>query len=210
MHGGYDPRTAFFARTWLGWAYVVARPLVRIRVAPELLTLSGGLISLGVVGLAGLGERWALLAAAVVVGAALLDSLDGAVAMMTGSTSAWGSVLDSVVDRVSDALYLLALWVLGSPGWLCVFGGVAMALLEYLRASAASAGMREIGVVTVWERPSRVVVTAIFLACGALLGPSIGAWVTGAAALWAGMGMVGFVQLAVVVRRRLADPPGPA
>ncbi len=75
-----------------------------------------------------------------------------------------------------------------------------MLLQEYLRARAAAAGMTEVGVVTVWERPTRVIVTATFLAAAAVLGdpwPALGAWA------WVGLGLVGFVQLAVVVRRRL-------
>jgi hypothetical protein len=73
-------------------------------------------------------------------------------------------------------------------------------LLEYARARAAVGGMTEVGVVTLWERPTRVIVTATFLASAALLGdpwPALGAWA------WVGLGVVGLVQLGVVVRRRL-------
>ena len=75
-----------------------------------------------------------------------------------------------------------------------------MLLQEYLRARAAASGMSDVGVVTVWERPTRVIVTAAFLVAAAVLGdpwPTLGGWA------WVGLGVVGFTQLAVVVRRRL-------
>jgi hypothetical protein len=75
-----------------------------------------------------------------------------------------------------------------------------MLLQEYLRARAAAARMTEVGVVTVWERPTRVIVTAAFLASAAALGspwPALGAWA------WVGLGCIGLGQLALVVRRRL-------
>jgi len=65
----------------------------------------------------------------------------------------------------------------------------------------------EVGVVTVWERPTRVIVTAAFLLGAALYrsystGASA-AWATDAGWAWVALGVVGLVQLTVVVRRRL-------
>jgi len=96
---------------------------------------------------------------------------------------------------------VLALGLAGAPWQVCVIGGVLMFLLEYARARATVVGMTEVGVVTVWERPTRVIVTAAFLAAAALLGdpwPALGAW------LWVGLGIVGLTQLFVVVRRHLS------
>jgi CDP-diacylglycerol--glycerol-3-phosphate 3-phosphatidyltransferase len=204
LHGGYDPRGSRLTHGWLSLAYAAARPLVALRVPPDLVTLVGALVSAAAVGLAWLGGRWVLAAAVVVALSGLVDNLDGAVAVVTRRTTRWGYVLDSVVDRVSDALYLVALWVVGAPGWLCVAGGVLMGLQEYARARAVGAGMREIGVVTVWERPTRVIATAMFLlGAGIYVGASEG-WVTAGAAAWVGLGVVGLTQLLVTVRRRLS------
>jgi CDP-diacylglycerol--glycerol-3-phosphate 3-phosphatidyltransferase len=206
LHGGYDPRASRLTHGWLSLAYTVARPLALLRVPPDLVTLLGALVSAAAVALAWLDGRWLVAAAVVVALSGLSDNLDGAVAVMTGRTTRWGYVLDSVVDRVSDGLYLVALWVAGAPGWLCVVGGALMGLQEYARARAVGAGMREIGVVTVWERPTRVIVTAMFLlGAGIYLGASAG-WATAGAAAWVGLGLVGLTQLLVVVRRRLAAP----
>lgn len=204
LHGGYDPRGSRLTHGWLSLAYAAARPLVALRVPPDLVTLFGALVSAAAVGLAWLGGRWVLAAAVVVALSGLVDNLDGAVAVVTRRTTRWGYVLDSVVDRVSDALYLVALWVVGAPGWVCVAGGVLMGLQEYARARAVGAGMREIGVVTVWERPTRVIATAMFLlGAGIYVGASEG-WVTAGAAAWVGLGVVGLTQLLVTVRRRLS------
>jgi phosphatidylglycerophosphate synthase len=199
-HGGYDPRTNVLVREWLGVAYVVARPLAAARVPPDVVTFGGVVASAGVLVVAGLGGAWLLLAAGLAVLAGLLDNLDGAVAVLRGRVSAYGAVLDSTCDRVSDLLLVAALWAAGAPALAGVLGGALMLLQEYVRASAAVAGMTEVGVVTVWERPTRVIVTAAFLAATAVVGEAwaeLGAWV------WVGLGAIGLVQLLIVVRRHL-------
>jgi phosphatidylglycerophosphate synthase len=202
LHGGYDPRANGLVRLWLTWTYVLARPLARTGVPPDLVTVLGLLVSVAAAALAAGGDGWWLLAAAlVVVLSALLDNLDGAVAVLAGRATRWGYVLDSVTDRCSDLLYVAALWLAGAPPEVCVAGGALALLQEYARARAAAGGMSEVGVVTVWERPTRVIVTAAFLASAAALGDpwaDLGAWA------WVALGAVGLVQLLVVVRRRLA------
>ena len=201
---GLDPRTSPLVRGWLRLSYTAARPLAAARVAPDALTLAGLVVAVAVVPLAAAGGRWPLLAVPVVVLSGLVDSLDGAVAVMTGRTSRWGFVLDSVVDRVSDAAYVVALWALGAPGWLAVVAGGLTGLQEYARARAAAAGLDDVGVVTVSERPTRVIGTAMFC-LGAGLYPSAAAgWGTAGVGLGALAGLVGLTQLLVVVRRRLA------
>lgn len=200
LHGGYDPRGNALVRGWLLFAYAVARPLASARVPPDLVTLGGLLVSGAAVALASGSGWWLLGAALMVVLAGLLDNVDGAVAVLRDRATRWGSVLDSVTDRIGDLLFLTALFVAGAPWQVCVVGGVLMFLQEYTRASAAAAGMTEVGVVTLWERPTRVIVTATFLASAALLGdpwPELGAWV------WVVLGVIGLTQLVVVVRRRL-------
>ncbi|MBL7623591.1 CDP-alcohol phosphatidyltransferase family protein, partial [Frankia sp. AgB1.8] len=149
------------------------------------------------------GGRWPLLAAVIVLASAVLDSLDGAVAVLRDRVSPVGFVLDSVADRVADTLYLVVLWLLGAPGWLAVAAGAGLFLLEYTRARAGNAGFGEIGVVTVGERPTRVILTvAGLLAAGVL--PALRepvAAVTTAAVL--AVAAVGLGQLAAVLRRVL-------
>lgn len=202
-HGGYDPRASFWAGPWLSIAYVVSLPLVRLRVPPDAVTALGALVAGSVAGLAAVGGRWLVLASAVTVFSALADSLDGAVALMTDRTSAWGFVLDSLVDRVSDGLYLLAFWLVGAPGGLCVAAGALMMLQEYARARASGAGLDDIAIVTVWERPTRVVVTSLFLLGAAIYTGAHREWALAGAAAWTTLGVVGLGQLLPVLRRRL-------
>ena len=203
LHGGYDPRRGFWPRTWLGLTYYCAAPLARRGVSPDAITWFGALVSGLVPVLAWLGGRWALAAVLVVVVSGLVDNLDGAVAAMTGRATPLGYLLDSVVDRISDGCYLLALWLLGAPAWLCIIGGVVTMLQEYVRARAGNAGMGELRVVTVAERPTRVIVAA-FALCGAGVLPPQAAVAAGAGAVaWVATGAIGLVQLAVVVRRVL-------
>jgi phosphatidylglycerophosphate synthase len=202
LHGDYDPRGNALVRSWLTMTYVVARPLARARFSPDLITFLAVLTSAAAVAVAAVGDRWLLLAGLLVVGSGLLDNVDGAVAVLTGRATRWGSVVDSVADRVSDVAYLMALWWAGAPGALCVAGGVLMFLQEFTRARATAAGMADVGVVTVSERPTRVIVTAAFLACAGIFTGTV--WAGLGAAAWVGLGAVGLAQLLVVVRRRLS------
>lgn len=201
LHGGYDPRGNAMVRGWLSISYAVARPFAAARVPPDLVTLVGVLVSALALWPAAAGGRWLLVAALVVVLSGLLDNVDGAVAVLTDRATAWGAVLDAVADRLGDLVFVGALLAAGAPGPVCAAGAVLMLLHEYLRARATAAGMSEVGVITVWERPTRVIVTAVFLVAGAVLGdpwPALGAWA------WVGLGAVGIGQLAPVVRRRLS------
>lgn len=204
LHGGYEPTPTSLVGRWLTLAYVIARPLAVRGVSPDVLTAWGVLVSAAVAAAAAPGGRWPLVAAGVVVLAGLLDNLDGAVAILADRTSGWGYVLDSLADRLSDAAYLLPLWFLGAPGPLCVVGGALMGLQEYARARAGNAGMGEVGVITVWERPTRVVLTAGLLLGSGLLVGRADLIATAGAAVWIALGVVGLTQLLLVVHRRLA------
>jgi phosphatidylglycerophosphate synthase len=203
LHGGYDPRSNRLVSGWLSLTYAVARPPAVRGVSPDLVTVLGVLVSAAAVVPAAAGGRWWLLAALVVVLSGLLDNVDGAVAVLTGRSTAWGFVLDSAADRCSDLAYVVALWLAGAPGELCAAGGALMLVQEYVRARAGAGGMTDVGVVTVWERPTRVIVTAAFLGSAGLLDDR--AWAALGAGAWVGLGGVGLVQLVVVVHSRLAD-----
>ena len=71
--------------------------------------------------------------------AAVLDSLDGRVARMTNSQSAFGEQMDSLCDMVSFGaapaliVYIWALKDLGKPGWIPAFVYIAGAALRLAR-----------------------------------------------------------------------------
>ena len=201
LHGGFDPSTASaVVRGWVRIAYRIGSWLGERRVAPSAVTAAGLALCWCVPLVVLSGRVGPALGAALVLLAALADGLDGAVAVVSGRASRLGFVYDSVADRLGEAAWLLAFWLVGAPAWLVVAAGGVSWLQEYARARAAAAGMSEIGVVTVSERPTRVLV-AIFGLLAAAIAPIA---INVAAAVWLGLALVGLVQLGAAIRRELA------
>jgi CDP-diacylglycerol--glycerol-3-phosphate 3-phosphatidyltransferase len=202
LHGGADP-SGGFVRGWLTVVHALARPLAALRVPPDVVTMLGLAVAATAPLLASLGRGGVAAAALVVALSGLVDSLDGAVAVMTGRVSRWGAVLDGVADRVSDALFAATLWVAGAPAGACAAAVALCWLQEYARARAGAAGMSEVGVLTVNERPTRVVVVVMFLLASVARPGDDPGWAELGAWALVGLGVVGVVHLLVVVRRRL-------
>lgn len=208
LHGGYDPRANVWVVGWLRLTYAAGRSLARRGVLPDVITLWGLWFAFAVLVPARAGDRWALLAASALVASALADALDGGVAVLTERTTRWGSVLDSVVDRIADTVYLAALVAVGGLPVVAIAAGFALFLLEYLRVRAGNAGVSEITVVTVGERPTRVVLCVAGILLGGLFIEQAGPVATGALAAVTTVSVIGVGQLGIAVRRRLVSPPG--
>lgn len=206
LHGDYDPSGSVFVAGWLRVASASARPFARLGVSPDAITLWMPWVAFAGLALAAEGGRWPLAAAFLVVASAVGDGLDGAVAVLTDRTSRWGYVLDSVADRVSDLVYVAALWVVGAPGPLVVCTGFGVMFVEYLRARGSNAGAGEIGMITVGERPSRVIAASVTLAAVGILPSRADAFATIGAAVLAVLTAIAFVQLGAAIRRSLAAP----
>jgi phosphatidylglycerophosphate synthase len=206
-HGGTEPADSRLVREWLSLAYRLARPLAGL--PPLLVTALGLLVSVAAVGAAVAGGGW-LVAAGLLVGlSGLLDSLDGALAIATGRASRRGFVLDSAVDRLTEAAYAAALWAAGAPGWLAAAFGALCWLPDYLRARAGQAGVAETGALSVWERPTRVAMAGLTLGGAGVVGDAARAVITGGTAAGAVLGAVAVAQLGVSLRRALGDRTGP-
>jgi CDP-diacylglycerol--glycerol-3-phosphate 3-phosphatidyltransferase len=208
LHGGYDPRRATVAvRGWLRLAYRLGIFLAGLRIRPTAVTTFGLLMS-GLVPLAVLaGPAGSVLAAGLVLLAGLADTVDGAVAMVSGRTTRLGHVYDSLVDRLGEVAWLAAFWVLGAPAALMVSIGALGWLHEYLRSRAIGAGMRSFGAVTVGEYPTRVAVASVGLllagAAGAVGTDLAAGTVTVVGAVWGLLTLFGFGQLLGSVRDAL-------
>jgi phosphatidylglycerophosphate synthase len=201
-HGDADTGRGL-VRGWLSAAYAVARPLAG--VPPILMTGLGLVVAATAVVPAAAGGSW-LIAAGLLVGlTGLLDSLDGALAIGTGRASRRGFVLDSAVDRLSEIAFAAALWVAGAPGPLAAAFGALCWLPDYLRARAGQAGMTDTGVLSVWERPTRVILTGLTLGGAGVLAAlgRQGAVVTAGTAVGVLLGGVAVGQLGVWLRRAL-------
>ena len=155
--------------------------LVRIspRIRPAALTLAASLVGIGAGFSFGLGLAWlgGLLAAA----AQVMDAMDGQVARLTGSESAEGAFLDSVLDRYMDFSLLFGMLLHGlrfSSG-LDLGGIVLEPWILVLLAGLAAAGTSQVSFTTAraaalnldFRRPElagRGTRTAVIVACGLL------------------------------------------
>ncbi|MFI7077237.1 CDP-alcohol phosphatidyltransferase family protein [Micromonospora sp. NPDC049903] len=210
LHGGFDPRAATpVVRGWLRFAYHVGFLLCRLRVGPTAVTVFGVLLCLCVPLVAGRPGDGPFLAALFVLLASVADSVDGAVAVATGRTTRLGYVYDSLADRIGEAAWLVAFWLVGAPGGLVAAAGALSWLHEYVRARAVAAGMRDIGAVTVGERPTRVCVAVAGLLLAGLTGlielDLAAGTITMATAVWVLLAAFGLGQLLSAVRRALID-----
>ncbi len=97
--------------------------------------------------------------------AGLLDMLDGIVARNRGESSLFGAFLDSVLDRYSDSVILLAIaWNLGSNGqktgvFLALITLVGSLIISYARARAEGLGVSCTH--GLMERPERLILLFI-------------------------------------------------
>lgn len=94
-----------------GW---IAAPLGQIAVwlektgiSPNALTLIGFVLTVVVAVVLGMGQL--LWGGLLLIFAALFDTLDGALARHAGKTTVFGAFLDSVMDRFSESVTLVAL-----------------------------------------------------------------------------------------------------
>ena len=143
----------------------LARLLSHTPLTPDALTWLGFLLTIGAAVLIVFGHL--LAAGAVVLAAGLFDMLDGALARLTNRVSRFGGILDSTLDRLSEAAVLLALLTLSLQEGRVLYGvliGVVLLgslMVSYIRARIEAMDIEcKAGFFT---RPERVVVIALGL-----------------------------------------------
>jgi CDP-diacylglycerol---glycerol-3-phosphate 3-phosphatidyltransferase len=140
----------------------LSRALLRIGVTPNMVTVLGTLgVGVGAIGFAARGRLvWAVV---IVTLSALTDVMDGAMARARGTSSKFGALLDSTMDRVADGM------VFGSLAYLyrdetptliavllCLVTGQ---VVSYVKARGESLGLEASkGLV---ERAERLILTGI-------------------------------------------------
>ena len=143
------------------------RLLVKTHITPTNLTWIGFAIVLGAAVLIATGHL--LIAGFAVLAGSFFDMLDGALARRTNQVTRFGAILDSTLDRVSEAGLLLGILIFyllsASPpliGILFVFLALfSSPLVSYIRARAEASGLDcQIGLFT---RAERVIVLAVGL-----------------------------------------------
>lgn len=153
-----------YARQW-GRVIIepIARTLARLGIPPNVITVIGFVLSIGVGVILALGHiRWG---GVCIILAAIFDALDGTLARIVGRTSRFGAFLDSTMDRLSEAVILLGLlfWYtrLGAREEILLIYAtiVGSTMVSYTRARAESLGLNcKIGLLTRMERT--IVLTA--------------------------------------------------
>jgi len=150
-------------------AYRITDPVVRLLaktpINPSTITWFGFLLTIGA---AVLIIREQLIAAGfVVLIAGFFDILDGALARHTTQVTNFGGVLDSTLDRLSEAMLLISILVIYAgeqslTGILLVGAALISSLLvSYIRAKAEALGLD--CTVGLFTRAERVVVLAFGL-----------------------------------------------
>jgi len=140
----------------------IVQILNKINVSPNLLTVSGVLFI-------AIGSYFLYLGNFIVAGlfltiGNLCDALDGALARRFGKTSVFGAFLDSVVDRISDFLPLIALALVYKENTfyllLILVAIVSSFMVSYTRARGEGLGIK--CTVGVLERAERSIVLIVF------------------------------------------------
>jgi len=151
-------------------AYYITQPaaelLARTSITPNILTWFGFLITIGAAVLIVTGHLFA--AGLVVLLAGFFDILDGALARRTNQTTRFGALLDSTLDRLSEALLLLGILVLNLlrdqlsvEVLLVCLALIGSLLVSYVKARAEALGLEcQVGLFT---RAERVTVLALGL-----------------------------------------------
>jgi len=139
--------------------------LARTPVTPNTLTWLGFLITAGAAALIITEHLFA--AGFVVLVAGVFDMLDGALARLTNRATPFGGILDSTLDRVSEAILLLGLLAVFTRDQkvaeslligIVLFGSL---MVSYLRSRIEAMGIEcKIGLFT---RPERVIILALGL-----------------------------------------------
>ena len=135
----------------------------KINISPNVLTISGLLFTSVAAYFIYLQNFF--IGALILTLGALFDALDGHLARKKGLSSKFGAFLDSVVDRLSDFLPLMALiFVFKENNIILVFILSAIAfsfLTSYARARAEGLGLDcKVGI---FERPERLIILIVTL-----------------------------------------------
>ena len=144
----------------------IAAALARLGVPANTITILGSVLTIIVAFLIALGHL--RLGGVLLIGAASIDALDGAVARQVGRATKFGAFLDSVLDRVSESAVLLGLawWYMGQPGQveeiLAYIAIVGSMLVSYARARGEGIGVDcEVGLFTRVERAILIIAALI-------------------------------------------------
>ena len=157
LRGRWDSLTDWARAQAKGVLAPIIRALGRMGVHPNMITVLGFLLQVGVGVVFGLG--YTRLGGLLLLAVGPVDALDGALARALGQQSRFGAFLDSTLDRLSDAALILGLTAYylreGEPTLvvLSLTSLVAALMVSYTRARAESLGITcKVGLLSRLER----------------------------------------------------------
>ena len=157
------------------------------------------------------GGTWVFVGALLVAVSVGCDRLYPVAAELSGVVSRRRLVFVPLAARLSEAAWLYGYWKLGVPVGVVVAAGGLSLTHEYLRARGQIAGLRDVGIATLGERPSRSLTTlagygiagVVGLAATAMSAELATGIITIAAMAWLLLAVLGLVQLAIVMAAAL-------
>jgi CDP-diacylglycerol--glycerol-3-phosphate 3-phosphatidyltransferase len=155
LHGGAQIKG--IVKAWLAISFASAKFLSKLHITPNILTLLGVLFAIAMA-----ANPLSLWAIPLLVLSLCADGIDGSVAIFQKRQSSFGAILDSVADRISEALWFYVAYRIGAPAWLVLATYVIASTQEYARARLGGLGISDVGIVTPAERPVRA--SFIFIA----------------------------------------------
>lgn len=155
LHGNAEIKG--IVKAWLKISFGSAKFISVLRITPNLLTFLGIVFAIAMA-----ANPLSLWTIPLLVLSLYADGIDGSVAIYQNRASRFGAVLDSVADRVSEALWFYVAYRIGTPAWIVLLTYVIASTQEYARARLGGLGIGDVGVVTPAERPVRA--SFIFIA----------------------------------------------
>ena len=156
LHG--DVELTPVVNGWLNISFRIAKFLDSLHLTPNALSLTGGALSLASFIAA---RSW--IALFFLALSLIADGVDGSLAIFQSRESLRGALIDSTIDRISEFFWVLAMIRLdGNLIWILLVYILALTQ-EYVRARLLGVGDFETGVVTVGERPHRVIYLALVI-----------------------------------------------
>jgi len=139
--------------------------IARTGLSPNALTIMGFVVNVGVAAVLATGNLF--VGGLLILFSGVFDLLDGAVARATKQSTRFGAILDSTLDRFSEAVILFGLLVLftgqqATQEILLIYATiVGSVLVSYVRARAEGLGLKcEVGL---FSRTERVILLALGL-----------------------------------------------
>ncbi|MGC9394372.1 MAG: CDP-alcohol phosphatidyltransferase family protein [Anaerolineae bacterium] len=186
----YDSLTDFLRTQAMVITHPIARVLGKLGLHPNTVTLLGFFLNVGAGAILATGRL--VLGGVFLLLASSVDSLDGALARVSGAKSRFGAFLDSTLDRLSESALLFGLlaWLLRQGAalemylvFLVLLGSV---MVSYTRARAEGIGYDcKVGILT---RLERVVVLGVGLIIGwirpTLIVMAVFTWITVFQRVW--------------------------